>query len=78
MAGTSGAASLFFSMDLYNPQIAAITLFQNDIMLNSVSTSPNIRFYHGNFNATTVFDSASIITSSGTITGSVSVYGYTT
>jgi hypothetical protein len=78
LAGTSGAASLFFSMDLFNPQLTEITLFQQNNILNSVSTTPNVRFYYGNFNATTVFDSASIITSSGTITGSVSVYGYTT
>jgi hypothetical protein len=78
ITSTGGAITQFFTMDLFRPQIAENTIFYQNNILNLQGSSPNIRFYYGQFGATTIFDSGTIITSAGTLSGSVSVYGYTT
>jgi hypothetical protein len=78
ITSTGGAVTQFFTMDLFRPQIAENTIFYQNNILNLQGSSPNIRFYYGQFGATTIFDSGTIITSAGTLSGSVSVYGYTT
>jgi hypothetical protein len=84
LAQTSGYASYSensseSTLDIYitSPNLAKSTLFQ--ITANTLLSSNAaglIQIIKTNFSATTVFDSMSIIPSSGTITGTYSVYGY--
>ncbi len=80
---TSWAASLYiiaagrssFIFELYNPQASVRTQMTNlgAMDLNGASYT---FLGAGTFNATTSFDSLSVIANAGTITGTVSVYGY--
>jgi hypothetical protein len=65
-------------MDLFRPQATAKTLFllQNMKDPYNLGAAMSIGGTGGGFNATTSFDSATFITSSGQITGTVFAYGY--
>jgi len=65
----------FVAIDITSPQIAVKTRILGLIGEND-STGPIGRFNFGNFNATTAFDGFTILTSTGTITGTATVYGW--
>jgi hypothetical protein len=84
LAQTSGYASYSetgseSTLDIYitSPNLAKSTLFS--ITANTLLSSNAaglVQFIKTNFSATTVFDSMSLIPSSGTITGTYYVYGF--
>ena len=66
-----------FSLDIFNPKEA----IQKHIIGTGLGTDNTATYYAGYrigaiFGATTSFDSASLYMSSGTMTGSYSIYGY--
>ncbi len=63
-------------IDIYNPQVATQTTTR--VSCSNPDTSNTIFHFlnMGYHNQATSYDAASIITTSGTITGTVSVYGY--
>lgn len=65
----------FFDIDLTAPQATEKTRMLGLVGENA-SSGPIGRFLFGNFNATTSFDGFSIVTSTGTITGTCTVYGF--
>jgi hypothetical protein len=75
---TSGGFNAF-SMDIYAPKLSAqtyYTLAGHGIEIQGSYTNAMTYTGSGRFNATTVFDSMSIFPTSGTITGSYKLYGY--
>ena len=87
LSGARGTAMSYFDtqqanqnnvtgeIDFYNPQTVEISRMKYSYS-NSQSSSEFICLGNGNFNATTSFDSATIFPSTGTITGTYSLYGY--
>ena len=74
--GFSNASfSSFNSLDVINPQVAQSTLFSSVGFGGDLSTFFSVGG-GGNFTATTQFDGISFIPSTGTISGTVRVYGY--
>jgi hypothetical protein len=76
---TSGTDSLkAFSLDIFSPNETQRTYYSG----NSVSSANSAGqpyyggFVFGGFNNTTVFDSMTLFPVSGTITGTISIYGY--
>ena len=71
----SAADTVAVSMDLYSPKLTNNTLFTASVqgVTATYSTSYNVG---GIFKATTSFDSATLVSSSSTITGTYSVFGY--
>ena len=65
-----------FDVDIYNPQVAT----QTTTRVNCSNPDTSNTLFHflnmGYHNQATSYDAASIITLSGTITGSYSIYGY--
>ena len=68
----SGRAAL--SMNIYSPNLALRTLHRTETV--SVLSGAYIEDYAGAFAADTVFDSVSIYSLSGNMTGKASLYGY--
>jgi len=66
------------TIDLFRPQATAKTLILLTTMKDPYNLGAQMAIGQtgGGFNATTSFDSATFIASAGTITGTVSVYGY--
>lgn len=67
----TGSVGHFHTLDLANPFASAYTIGTNQAIWGG--------YYHnggGNFNATTSFDGITIYPISGTITGTITVYGY--
>jgi hypothetical protein len=73
---TTGAARNYKELNLYSPKATVPTSFYS--ISNYVSSSSVLRFEQsGGYHAlSTAYDSISIIPSSGTMTGTVRVYGY--
>jgi hypothetical protein len=73
---TTGAARNYKELNLYSPKAAVPTSFYS--ISNYVSSAPALRFEQsGGYHAlSTAYDAISIIPSSGTMTGTVRVYGY--
>jgi hypothetical protein len=73
---TTGAARNYKELNLYSPKAAVPTSFFSNS--NYVSSTSALRFeISGGYHAlSTAYDSISIIPSSGTMTGTVRVYGY--
>lgn len=65
----------FFSMDILSPNLAAYTKFHNQGGYYDSSTNPALEYNYGFLSNSTQYDGFSII-SSGTITGTIRVYGY--
>ena len=68
-----------FSMDIYAPKLSAQTYYTlNGFGIEIQGAYSNAMTYTGSgrFNATTAFDSMTIYPTSGTITGSYKLYGY--
>jgi hypothetical protein len=61
---------------LSSPKLAVVTLFESLVVANGATTTPSYTQFVGGLNTTTAYDSLTFFPSSGTITGSVSVYGY--
>lgn len=61
------------SVDFYRPQLAAFTLFTSNSQRNN---GPVASLWTGSHNVATSYDGMSIISSSGTFTGTLRVYGY--
>lgn len=73
--GVTGNISWFFVLDLLNPQTTDRT--QLTCSTTSLANSDNGAVWStGSFNDSVQFDGATIIPSSGTISGTVSIYGY--
>jgi hypothetical protein len=77
---TDGAIGSHFysaSLELYQPA-AAVNTLANRVGQGVKSDSTTYQSYTGNLihAVTTAYDSCTILTSSGTMTGSISVYGY--
>ena len=68
--GTS--ATNFFTMDIYRPKESTTTTFRSFGLLGVSILRDNA----GSFTLTTSFDSMSLSTSSGTITGKLQLFGY--
>ena len=65
------------TLELSGPQLAEATLFQSLNARNSAAyTSPQLIGYFGNQSASTQFDGIKFSFTSGTMTGSYTVYGY--
>ena len=72
----SGVINLV-TLELSGPQLAEPTLFASSNTRNAGAyTSPQLLFYFGNQSASTQFDGIKFTGSSGTFTGSYTVYGY--
>ena len=63
-------------IEVWNPKASLPTVWQAWSNLYVNTNSAGFQITRSNFSATTSFDSMSIISSAGTITGSYSVYGY--
>jgi hypothetical protein len=63
-------------MDILRPNTAEKTLINYTGSSLADSTLLSLRQVCGLFNATTVFDSLSLIAASGTVTGNYQLYGY--
>lgn len=61
-------------MDIFKPQLAVDT--RAILLSGTTSTSPSAEFITHNHNVSTAYDGFTILTSSGTITGTLRVYGY--
>ena len=65
------------TLEISGPQLAEPTLFHSLNARNSSAyTSPQVQLYFGNQSASTQFDGIKFTGSSGTFTGSYTVYGY--
>ena len=64
-----------YSLTIQQPQRTALTLFNGTGYVRYVAPGGVAFYIGGNYNATTSFDGFSIIPASGTITGTVRVYG---
>jgi len=71
----SGAAERGMTMNIFNPFAAKITLI-NSQLGQMVSTRQQPNFAYGTQNSTTSFDGFTLFPSSGTMTGTMSIYGY--
>jgi hypothetical protein len=71
------SSDLYTSLDVFKPNVASKTYISGTKNLFKYST----QFYQGDFsglfNNTTVFDGFTIYPASGTITGTIRIYGYT-
>lgn len=64
------------SMDLFDPAAAIPTTYHVIEARQANSSSPETRFLTGGHNVSTAYDGFSLIISSGTITGTLRIYGY--
>jgi len=71
----TGAAERGMTMNIFNPFAAKITLI-NSQLGQMVSTRQQPSFSYGTQNSTTSFDGFTLFPSSGTMTGTMSIYGY--
>ena len=62
-------------MNVFSPFAARPTTVHSETQVNTEATS-YLKKSYGTYNATTSFDGITIYTSTGTFTGSISVYGY--
>jgi hypothetical protein len=75
-SNSTGVASLI-TLELNGPQLAAPTFVQSlNTRHASAYTGPNIATFFGNQSASTQFDGIKFTGSSGTFTGSYTIYGY--
>ena len=72
-ADNTGTASAM--RDIYNPQASLVTQITGET-IETVSTEMRAFGYFGRMTVTTSYDGFSLIVNTGTITGSVRVYGY--
>lgn len=70
----SGTAS--YILDFFSPQTTRATGMSSTVLRNYAASSPVIMFINNGFTSTTSFDSVTLYPGSGTITGTVRVYGY--
>jgi hypothetical protein len=76
---TSGTDSLkAFGLDIFSPFEAQRTYYSGNVVTSANSQAQPYYggFVFGGFNNTTSFDSMTLFPVSGTITGTISVYGY--
>lgn len=59
---------------LQNP-FASVSTGAESLIINNTDAFPNLRYHVGNFSGTTSFDGIRISPASGTMTGTVSIYG---
>jgi hypothetical protein len=71
----NSAAERGMTMNIFNPFAAKIT-FINSQIGQMVSTRQQPSFSYGTQNSTTSFDGFTLFPSSGTMTGTMSIYGY--
>jgi hypothetical protein len=76
--GQARTVRSFFALNIESPQLATQTnFFSNGIYNDNAATSPTLILNTGNHSTATAYDGLEILTSTGTITGFYSVYGYT-
>ena len=72
-----GAFWSMTTIDISGPQLAEPTLYvTNNLRNNGAYTNPQVQIYYGNQSASTQFDGIKFLVSSGTTTGSYTIYGY--
>jgi hypothetical protein len=71
--GLPGGSRNSTNVEIYSPFLTATTNFQSS---NYSDGHQNLQLFYGIFTATTSFTGFTLIPASGTITGTVSVYGY--
>jgi hypothetical protein len=65
------------TINLYNPAVAVATNFDSfTAYVSGAFTSPVSYFYTGNHSTATAYDGIEILPSSGTLTGSYTIYGW--
>ena len=75
--GTSGAFISLCVLELSGPQLAEPTILRSIVGVNKTGyTSPTVDNYAGNQSDSTAFDGIKFLVSSGTTTGSYTIYGY--
>lgn len=75
-AATGSVDRICLIIDLFNPFLARFTGIQTSMGNGYNSTGPESIYCTGGHNVASSFDSVNFIPSAGTITGSMSVYGY--
>ena len=73
---SAGQDPALFSMDIFNPQAAIKTQFNQASQAWNATTNAEVRFYIGYFNGTTQFDGIRFGSTTGSMTGTVWIYGY--
>lgn len=75
-SSSNGQDVFLFDMEIYDPQSTNQTQFYQVSQGWNNSSSPEIRNYLGYYDGTNQFDGIRFATNSGTITGTVWIYGY--
>jgi hypothetical protein len=65
-----------YILEFIEPKATQSTCVFSTTLRNYSTTSPVLMFINNGFNATTSFDGVSIYPGSGTLTGTIQVYGY--
>ena len=73
---TNGAYFSLVSLDISGPQLAEGTAYFSNNALNKTYALPRIIIIAGNQSASTSFDGVKFLVTSGTMTGSFTIYGY--
>ena len=63
-------------LNIYAPKLSQVTQVEYTVAMKTATTAPTIYMGSGGFSLTTAFDSCSIITASGTFSGTYYIYGY--
>lgn len=75
--GTSGSFYALCSVDISGPNLAEPTVFSSVVAKTAATyNDPSAEMRTGNQNSSTQFDGIKLLVSSGTMTGSYTIYGY--
>lgn len=76
VGSTYSAGRSIMRLNIYAPKLSQVTQFDYTVAMKAATTAPTIYNGSGGFSLTTAFDSLSIITSTGTFSGTYYLYAY--